>query len=106
MDVRSASAHGVLGSDGRGFVRQSDKRVRLTKKTPCPLVYRVSARPILDAGVHDPLGDGSPGIGRMVAKRVHGGPVQGAGWIEKELADSRLGVKNGTSPLPGSVHVA
>ena len=35
-----------------------------------------------------------------------GDPAQGAGWIEKELADSRMGVNSGTSPLPGFVHVA
>ena len=51
---RSTGARGVFGSDGRGFVCQNFKRVRLTQKTPCPLIYRVSARPILDAGVHDP----------------------------------------------------
>ena len=61
-------ARGVLGSGGGSFVRQSFKRVRLTKKTPCPKVYRVSVRPIPDAGFHDPLGEESPGPGRRVAK--------------------------------------
>ena len=36
------------------------------------MVYRVSTRPIPDAGVHDPLGEESPGIGRMAARRVQG----------------------------------
>ena len=61
-----------LGSDGGSFVRQSFKRVRLTKKTPCALVHRVSAQPIPEVGNHDPLGEGSPGQGRLVARRVHG----------------------------------
>ena len=61
-----------MGSDGGSFVRQSFKMVRLTKKTPCAKVNRVSSKPIPDTGVHDPLGDRSPGPGRVVARRVHG----------------------------------
>ena len=68
----ATAARGDLGSDGMSFVRQSFKRVRLTKKTPCALVHRVSAQPIPDAGNHDPLGEGSPGPGRMVSRKVHG----------------------------------
>ena len=72
------SLGGVLGSDGRSFVCQSFKRVRLTKKTPCPAVYRVSARPIPDVGFEDPLGDRSPGPGRAVSRRVHWGSSPGS----------------------------
>ena len=72
VDVRSESSRG-FGSVGRGFVRQSFKRVRLTKKTPCPAVYRVSVKPIPDTGVHDPLGKESPENGRVVTRRLHGG---------------------------------
>ena len=68
----ATDAWGGLGSNRGSFVRQSFKRVRLTKKTPCAKVYRVSSMPIPDAGVHDPLGDRSPGPGRVVARRVHG----------------------------------
>ena len=57
---------------GGSFVSHSFKRVRLTMKTPCAKVCRVSIRPIPDVGGHDPLGDGSPGLGRMVSRRVHG----------------------------------
>ena len=71
VDVRLEGAHGVLGYVDRGFVRLSFKRVLLTKKTPCPLFFRVSIQPILDAGVHDPLGEESPGNGRVVARRLH-----------------------------------
>ena len=67
----ATDARGGLGSDGGSFVRQSFKRVRLTKKTPCPAVYRVSVRPIPDVGGHDPLGDGSLGPGRIVSRRMH-----------------------------------
>ena len=72
-----ASEHisGALGdgdSDVRGFVGYSFKRVRLTKKTPCALIHRVSAQPILDAGNHDPLGERVPGPGRVVSRKLHG----------------------------------
>ena len=63
--------------EGVLFVKVS-KRVRLTKKTPCPAVYRVSVRPIPDVGGHDPLGEGSPGPGRVVSRRVHGGSSPGS----------------------------
>ena len=60
------------GGSGEGsFVKQSFKRVRLTKTTPCTKICRVSTRPIPDVGGHDPLGDGSPGPGSVVARRVH-----------------------------------
>ena len=78
VSEHASGAHGGLGSDGRSFVRQSFKRVRLTKKTLCPAVYRVSARPIPDEGGHDPLGDGSPGPGRVVSRRVHGESSSGS----------------------------
>ena len=61
-----------MGPHREVLVRQSFKRVRLTKKTPCVKVHRVSAMPIPDAGVHDPLGGGSPGPGRVVSGRLHG----------------------------------
>ena len=48
------------------------KRVRLTKKNRCPMIYRVSARPIPCILHHDPLGEESPGDGRRVARRVQG----------------------------------
>ena len=68
----ASGARGGLGSDGGNFVGRGFKRVRLTKKTPCPEIYRVSAKPIPDASRHDPLGVGSPGPGRVVSRRVHG----------------------------------
>ena len=74
----ASGAREGLGSDGRSFVRQSFKRVRLTKKTPCPAVYRVSVKTIPDVGGHDPLGDGSPGPGRVVSRRVHGDSSPGS----------------------------
>ena len=61
-----------LGSGEGSFVSHSFKRVRLTKKTPCAKVCRVSIRPIPDVGGHDPLGDESPGPRRVVSRRVHG----------------------------------
>ena len=67
-----------LGSVGGVFVGKGLKRVRLTKKTPCPEIYRVSSRPIPDAGRHDPVGVGSPGPGRVVSRRVHGGSSPGS----------------------------
>ena len=91
VDAPLGGVHGVLGSDGRSFVRQSFKRVRLTKKTPCPAVYRVSARPIPDVWDHDPLGDGSPGPGRVVSGRLHGGfqsrkqDGSGRNWLNSEM---------------------
>ena len=69
--VHASAAERGLGPNGEILVRQSFKRVRLTKKTPCVKVHRVSAMPIPDAGVHDPLGEGSPGPGRVVARRLH-----------------------------------
>ena len=68
----TSDARGNLDSDGGSFVRHSFNRVRLTKKTPCANVHRVSSKPIPDVGDHDPLGDGSPGPGRVVSRRVHG----------------------------------
>ena len=67
-----------LGSVGGVFVGKGLKRVRLTKKTPCPEIYRASSRPIPDAGRHDPEGVGFPGPGRVVSRRVHGGSSPGS----------------------------
>ena len=83
------TAGGNLGSGGGGeggsFVRQSFKRVRLSKKTPCTKVCRVSTRPIPDVGGHDPLGNGSPGPGRVVARRVHGVSSPGSRLDREEI---------------------
>ena len=67
-----------LGPVGGVFVGKGLKRVRLTKKTPCPEIYRVSSRPIPDAGRHDPEGVGFPGPGRVVSRKVHGGSSPGS----------------------------
>ena len=54
---------------GAGFVRRSFKRVRLAKKTRCPIVegrVHVSLQPVTDMEDHDPLEE------RAVARTVHG----------------------------------
>ena len=78
VSEHASDARGSLSSNGGSFVRQSFKRVRLSKKTPCALVHRVSRQPIPDVREHDPLGEGSPGPGRVVARKVHGASSPGS----------------------------
>ena len=63
----------VGGVRGRDFLSRRFKRVRLTKKTPGHLVSKVSAQPIPDERLQDPIRDVSPGHGRVVVRRLHGG---------------------------------
>ena len=62
--------------DGRVqvFLNRGFKRVRLTKKTPCPPVYgnfQGSIQPIPGRNLHVPVKDGDPGDGRRVARIIH-----------------------------------
>ena len=90
--VAPLGVHHASGSVSRGFVRQCFKRVRLTKKTRCPMVYRVSAQPIPHTAFHDPLGEEAGGNGRRGCQEgCMRCPSQEAGWIRKELVDSTYG---------------
>ena len=61
------------GSRGRaGFVRQSFKRVRLTEKTRCPIVYGEGRGGGRSHGALQPIPDVEFGSRRRVARRVHG----------------------------------
>ena len=61
------------GRGSAGFLNISFKRVRLTKKTPCPSIYwgfRGSMQPTPGRFLHDPADGEDPGAGRRVARRV------------------------------------
>ena len=71
----------------RRMTEKSFKRVRLTKKTPYPLVYRVSLEPIPDARFHDPSEIFLLGLGGWLPGGCRGLPVLEADWIRKELVE-------------------
>ena len=61
----------IAGVRGRDFLGKRFERVRLTKKTPGHLVDKISAQPIPDERLQDPIRDVSPlsweGCGQEVA---------------------------------------
>ena len=96
-----------------GFLREVSvsfakvvKRVRLTKKTPCPhdnRGYRGSLQPIPDIILHNPVEGGDPGAGGGLPGEFMGFLVLGTDLIEQGSADAFFFSwrRYGTSTSPG-----